>query len=561
MAAIADSIAGASVGVRARRTGIGVGLLAAALAGAPASAATLTVCASGCEYATVTAALAAAADGDTITVAAGTYAEGVLTIDSNITLQGAGSSSTVLVGNGAANVLSVQADDVTLDGLTIRGGGAVGNNGGGVSALGGSLTIRNCAITDNVGPGVASVAQQLTVTDTVISSNSAVVTQPGSGGGVGGGIAVFEGALTLIGGEVRNNAAATAGGGIAILASATISDSVIDGNTSGQDGGGISLLGTLTLQNSSVTGNQVGSGTGGGIWSNQGDLTVLTSTVAGNSALGGSGEGGGLYLASFFSNDASGPFEIENSTISGNRARLAGAGIAVANQGDGNVDCSFDCLIGSSTVADNQLTGARAGAGAGIDVANADLNVGASIIANNTGGPNCGGPGTVRSGGFNVAGDATCDLTGQDDLPSTNPLLLPLSANPPGMTETMALCAGVDLPACTGRSPAIGLDANCPPPSTDQRGVARPVGRCDSGAYQTGGLGEPEPTPTTPPRHDSDDGCAVTAPARSRHAGGLLAPLVSLLLRRKLSGRSRVVVRVDRLWRPVRHRPAATQSR
>jgi hypothetical protein len=436
----------------------------------------------------------------------------------------------VLVGNGAANVVSAQGQNVTLDGLTIRGGGAVGNNGGGVSAVGGSLTIRDCAIMDNVGPGVASVSQ-LTVIDTVISGNDAVSTESGSGG-IGGGIAAFEGALTLTGSQVRGNSAALDGGGLAILSAATISDSVIDGNTAGESGGGIALLGTLTLQNSSVTGNQAGSGNGGGIWSNQGDLTVLTSTIAGNAALGAGGEGGGLYLASFFSNNAAGPFEIENSTVSGNQARLAGAGIAVTNQGDGNVDCSFACQISSSTVADNHLTAARGGAGAGIDVANVALNLGASIIADNSGGPNCGGPGSVKSGGFNVAGDATCDLTGEHDLPSTDPLLQPLAANPPGMTATMALCAGVEPPVCTGRSPAIGLDTACPPPSTDQRGVTRPAGRCDSGAYQTGGFGEPDPTPTALPSDDSDDGCAVTAPQRGRRAAVLVAPLVLLVLRR-----------------------------
>ncbi|MGH7789743.1 MAG: choice-of-anchor Q domain-containing protein [Candidatus Binatia bacterium] len=528
MTATPCSIGEAEIGVPVAHNWIAAMLLVAAFSASPAGAATLTVCASGCDYSTVGAALAASDDGDTVQVSAGTYAEGVFEVGTSITLQGAAASSTTLVGDGSGSVMNVSGESVTLDGVTIRGGSAVGNNGGGVTALGGSLTIRNCAITDNAGPGVASVSP-LTVIDTVISGNDAVATAAGSGG-VGGGIVIYDGPLTVTGSQVRDNRAGTDGGGIAVFSSATISDSVIDGNTAGQNGGGIALLGTVVLQNGSVTNNRAQAGDGGGIWSNQGDLTVSASTIAGNTALGATGQGGGLYLASFLSNDVAGPFGIENSTVSGNQARLAGAGIAISNQGDSGIQCNFACQISSSTIANNQLTGARAGAGAGLDISGVAVNVGASIVAGNTAGPNCGGPGSVRSNGFNVAGDASCDLTGSGDLPNTDPILQPLAVNPPGMTETMALCTASNPPTCTGRSPAIGLNTACPPPSTDQRGVNRPAGRCDSGAYETGGLGAPEPTPTTRPSHDSDDGCAVAAPQPGRTAFGLLAPLVLLVL-------------------------------
>jgi nitrous oxidase accessory protein NosD len=69
--------------------GLVVALTVVALFPARAAAATLTVCPSGCQHSTIADALAAANDGDTIRVAAGTYAGG-FTIDKAIRLIGAG---------------------------------------------------------------------------------------------------------------------------------------------------------------------------------------------------------------------------------------------------------------------------------------------------------------------------------------------------------------------------------------------------------------------------------------------------------------------------------------
>ena len=60
-------------------------------------------------------------------------------------------------------------------------------------------------------------------------------------------------------------------------------------------------------------------------------------------------------------------------------------------------------------------------------------------------------------------------------VPFSSIVLGPLALNAPGTTETMALGE-----ASVARSAAIS--SNCP--ATDQRGVARPAGDCDSGAYQ-----------------------------------------------------------------------------
>jgi nitrous oxidase accessory protein NosD len=68
------------------------GLLTIAIAAAgsgQASAATLTVCPSGCAYSQIAPAVAAAKDGDTISVAPGTY-NGGFTIDVSVKLTGTG---------------------------------------------------------------------------------------------------------------------------------------------------------------------------------------------------------------------------------------------------------------------------------------------------------------------------------------------------------------------------------------------------------------------------------------------------------------------------------------
>src|SRR5205814_688778 len=73
---------------------------------------------------------------------------------------------------------------------------------------------------------------------------------------------------------------------------------------------------------------------------------------------------------------------------------------------------------------------------------------------------------------------SSCTPTVAGDLPNTDPLLGPLQHNPPAPSflETRALLAG---------SPAIDAAAGCPPPDTDERGVARPQGAaCDIGTVE-----------------------------------------------------------------------------
>jgi hypothetical protein len=95
-----------------------------------------------------------------------------------------------------------------------------------------------------------------------------------------------------------------------------------------------------------------------------------------------------------------------------------------------------------------------------------------SIFADN----GTGGCGITQSLGYNLSDDESCNLYEPTDLIVADAMLGPLQDNG-GPTETHDLLPG---------SPAIDAGSmDCPPPDTDQRGVARPQGAgCDIGAVE-----------------------------------------------------------------------------
>jgi hypothetical protein len=85
-------------------------------------------------------------DGDTIHIAAGTYAEWNINIATNLTLTGAGAESTIVDGmetsSYSGGVFKVMGVTAAIEDLTIRNGSAT-HLGGGVSSLESSLTIAD----------------------------------------------------------------------------------------------------------------------------------------------------------------------------------------------------------------------------------------------------------------------------------------------------------------------------------------------------------------------------------------------------------------------------------
>jgi len=170
---------------------------------------------------TIQAAIDAANSGDTIIVAAGTYYEN-LVINKDITLIGAGSSSSVIDGSGIERCVEIGTVNVYITGFKITGG-STSIYGGGIYNRG-TLTISNSTISDNT---VSSWGGGIFSTDTLNISNSII----------------------------SGNTAAYGGGIFSDRSTLTISKSTISGNTA-IDGGGISSsLSTLTITNSTISGN------------------------------------------------------------------------------------------------------------------------------------------------------------------------------------------------------------------------------------------------------------------------------------------------------------------
>ena len=274
---------------------------------------------------------------------------------------------------------------------------------------------------------------------------SGVTIRNGSGGGISN-----SGILSLAGSIVSGNTN-TGGGGIRTIGKDTVLtliDSTVSDNSTGASGGVIFSIGGLvngirvgsfvTLNNSTVSGNTItGNAGGGGIANLAGTLTLTHSTVSGNTT---AAQGGGIY------NWVEDTTTLTNSTISGNTAATHGGGIVIES---GTVTFKNTIVAGN--------------------------HHGGSVVPNDC-------TGTLTSQGHNlieavssctIIGDTTRNITGQDAL------LGPLPDNG-GATFTHALLAG---------SPAIDAGStDCPPPATDQRGIARPLGAgCDIGAFEAAG--------------------------------------------------------------------------
>jgi hypothetical protein len=126
---------------------------------APAVASTKTVCGTGCQFTSIQAAINAAAPGATITIGHGNYYENVV-VNKSVTLQGSGSETVVypassmpvcspgsLCSGAASNIFLVQADNVTITNMRLRGDNP--NLTSGVVRGGEDIDARNGIITNH----------------------------------------------------------------------------------------------------------------------------------------------------------------------------------------------------------------------------------------------------------------------------------------------------------------------------------------------------------------------------------------------------------------------------
>ena len=181
-------------------------------------------------------AISRAGSGDSIKVAAATYAEN-LTIGISLNVIGSSANTTIIDGGGLkTNVVSIPKSGtlVTLSRLTMRNGFYSGIYNGGALTINNSTISGNRAGTPKLsgnGGGISN-GGKLTINNSTISANITTAGQFGtpSGGGISNG-----GTLTINNSTISANSAKLGGGidGTATLQNSIVANSTSGGNCSG----------------------------------------------------------------------------------------------------------------------------------------------------------------------------------------------------------------------------------------------------------------------------------------------------------------------------------------
>ncbi len=182
--------------------------------------------------------------------------------------------------------------------------------------------------------------------------------------------------LKLLHGEVEGDS----GGAILSNGSLTVQDCEIRQNKAATFGGGIAAFGgTLDVVGSTITGNSANTSGGGGIYINPGVFTNITNSyILLNTT---NGFGGGILISP--SNDPNQPTNVTLNAVEvgGNTAALQGGGIhaAKAAQGAGTALT----LTGNTNIHNNIVTHALVGEGGGLYFGRGTLTLAGVTIAYN----------------------------------------------------------------------------------------------------------------------------------------------------------------------------------
>jgi hypothetical protein len=303
--------------------------------GSPAAAAT-GVCVGGPHcYATVQAAVDAAQNGETIRIAPGTYAGGIV-VEKSVDLVGAGANATVISGGGPVVTIGSKTSSptVSITGVTVTGGMTTTNP----QAPKCGPDVPTC------GPGYADATA------------------------LGGGIETFPGTtVTIVRSVIARNTASPA---VATNSVKAVCPGPAPCPASYGDAAGIDNWGTMTLVGTTVSDNHASAvqSNGGGIVSEKHtSLTLLDSRVVGNSAnaagpFGRFVSGGGILVDHFVT------LTIENSNIDRNSANLTSSiphpyplqdgGTDQSNAFGGGIQLADDvtATIRNSTLDGNSIT-------------------------------------------------------------------------------------------------------------------------------------------------------------------------------------------------------------
>ncbi|HEU4712969.1 MAG TPA: choice-of-anchor Q domain-containing protein [Pyrinomonadaceae bacterium] len=241
----------------------------------------------------------------------GIYATGTLTmtdcvISNNTT--GKGGDGTQFGGSGGRGAgMYFGPGTLKMTNVVVSGNqtGAGGGPHSGNSGDGGGLWTGNDAFPNQ--------ATDVTLNKVTITDNTTATAVANGDTGIGGGIVVIQGTMTMTDSTVKNNHTGDAparssgrGGGIFNNATLIIRNSLISGNSTGDNsagsnnnGGGIASHSSLTLINTTVSGNSTGAdtaGIGGGVFVFN-FATLINCTVTGNSTPGDHANGVGGFGA------------------------------------------------------------------------------------------------------------------------------------------------------------------------------------------------------------------------------------------------------------------------
>ncbi|HSI86333.1 MAG TPA: MBG domain-containing protein [Candidatus Methylacidiphilales bacterium] len=383
--------------------------------------------------------------------------------DSNFTLNNATSTTSDGGAFGTISSLNTTIERTTFDNnsATRNGGALYLSVSGGIIPLvtidRGTFTNNDTTSTSGQGGAVYDTLVPLAISNSTFSGNVAVTN--------GGAVFSNSPSFTVTNSTFLNNSTFNSGGGIySGNPTLTITGSTFDGNVAMKDlnsiqdnGGGVyysSTGGTLTIDSSLFYRNR--SETGGGLSVTQGTQYVLNSTFTENTATAHASSAGGAIRITTGS-----VMTIRNSTITGNLADVSGGGIVRQTGGTLALE---NTIVANNSTTPNTLA-------SGIDILSGNF----TDNGNNLIGVREGIAGTINSdpGAFPDTYTQVGTFAARLD-----PMLSPL-ANHGGPTWTMGLLPG---------SPALARGKTLAVAGVDQRGVARPIGKSDIGAFESQGF-------------------------------------------------------------------------
>lgn len=428
---------------------------------------------------------------DTIYLTEGTYqlsisglgedvaSTGDLDITEALTINGAGSSLTIIDGGALDRVFEVMPGvNLSLTGVTVQ-------NGSGLPAGGiynrGILALDDVFVSNNIGDGIMNELD-LTVENSKVDNNT------------GYGIESFipstppNPMVHIFNSTISENSLS---GIYTINTTLILDEGIVQGNLDG----GIFAMGSVTIVDSTISANSSTS-IGGGIAIINGYSDVIAgSTISGNTA---TGDGGGMYFWGLTMGENH--LALENVTLSGNQADGHGGGLVVAS-GAGSEVALYNVTITDNTADLNHNDDGDGGGiynnnGARVLMQNSILaaNVDATTSGSNV--PDCSG--ALDSGDYNLIGavDGTCTITGATIGNQVGTILSPLDpmigglAENGGPTDTHALLTSS--PAIDAGNPAGCTALGGTPLLEDQRGWPRPIdgdfdstATCDIGAFES----------------------------------------------------------------------------